>query len=67
MAKLEENSVSVVQLLKDIFALDLNPMKLDLAEAAASRLNNPWWSWWQDAEFMQTEMGQFLEFVRRVI
>jgi hypothetical protein len=65
-ARLGNDSVSVVKLLKDIFALDINSMKLELAEAVASRLNDPWWPWWQDTELMETELGRFLEFVRRV-
>ncbi len=55
----------VGRILLDEFALDIGPIKPDIASALADKLNSLWdWAWWEDDGFMQTGLGQFLRFVQ---
>lgn len=54
---------SVCSALKEL-GLDIGPHKIALAEAIADQLNQPFFAWWQDEKFMQTELGKFLAFVQ---
>lgn len=64
--KLQEEDVSFVKTLKTNFRIDLNPYKLDIAEAVADLLNSKMRYWWQDKKFMETEFGAFLSFVQNI-
>jgi hypothetical protein len=63
---------SVVKKIKNIYDIDLNPLKLDLAITVAEYLNNfanslnNFWAWWQDEKFMQTELGEFIKFIQQI-
>ena len=58
---------SVVKKVKEIFGINCDPIKLDIASIVAERFNDPRWAWWQDDKFMRTEMGRFLSFVQGII
>lgn len=58
---------SVVKKVKEIFGVNCDPIKLDIASIVAGNLNDPRWGWWQDDEFMQTELGRFLGFIQGII
>lgn len=55
----------VAPLLKSAFGLDLKPLKISLAEATADLLNSAGAQWPSNDKFMKTELGRFLDFVRR--
>lgn len=57
---------SVVRKVQEIFGVNCEPIKLDIASVVAERLNDWNWAWWKDNEFMQTEIGQFLRFVQNI-
>ena len=65
--KLSPLDCSVVKKIKEVFGIDLDPLKLDTATIIAENLNNPRWAWWQDEKFMQTELGKFIRFVQDMI
>lgn len=67
LEKIHSFDKSVVFLLQKHFQLDINPIKLELASTIAEYLNKPFWSWWKDEDFMKTELGQFLHFIRKII
>jgi hypothetical protein len=53
--------------LLDAFSLDLQPIKVQFAEAVSGFIN--WatdWVWHRDEEFMASDLGLFLQFLRRV-
>ncbi len=56
---------SVIAIIYDHYDLNIEPMKVDLARAVGARLNGPLRAWWQDAAFMETELGRFLRFLQR--
>lgn len=58
---------SVVKKVKDIFGIDLHPLKLHIASLVAEKLNNPRWAWCQDDTFMQTEIGKFIRFIQDMV
>ena len=53
---------SVVKLLSEKFGIDVESLKLPLAEAVGDILNHSGSDWFQDEEFMATELGGFLKF-----
>jgi hypothetical protein len=62
---------SIAVILKDAFDLDIVPLKVLIAEAVAEILNrgvwsSPVWAWWQDENFLLTELGKFVEFTGRI-
>ncbi len=57
---------SVIKIIKQHYHLDLEPLKLPLATAIAHVLNNPRFCWWSDEDFMKTELGKFLHFIRKI-
>lgn len=48
------------------FGTDIGPHKVALAIVVAELLNHPYFIWWNDDRFTQTELGRFLEFVTRM-
>jgi hypothetical protein len=54
---------SVVKLLQGKYGIDINPLKLPLANAVGDILNYPLVAWWQQEDFMETELGKFLRFI----
>lgn len=64
--KLSLLDCSVVKQIKEVFEIDLNPLKIDIALLIAEKLNDPRSAWWQDEEFMQTELGEFIHFVQNI-
>jgi len=65
-ALLLNSEISVNRLILDEFHLDLKPLKIDLASMIADVLNHTYPPWWTHGEFMVTELGQFLDFIRKV-
>ena len=60
------NNESVVSRLKS--ALGIEPDKMELANTIARILNHSRVVWWRDEKFMtETELGQFLRFIQRII
>ena len=60
---------SIVPRIHKKFGFHLTDIKVPFAEAVADIINwSPWnnWAWWNDDEFIETELGSFLEFIRRV-
>jgi hypothetical protein len=57
---------SVVKLLSEKIGIDVERLKLPLAEAVGDILNDPRFAWWQNEEFMETELGKFLKFTMHV-
>jgi len=57
---------SVIKLLEDKYDIDINSMKLPLASAVGDTLNYPLIAWWQDENFMKTELGKFLRFIMNI-
>jgi hypothetical protein len=57
---------SVTQLLRDKYHIDIDPLKVPLAKAVGGILNVPLFAWWQDREFMETELGRFLNFTMHI-
>lgn len=53
---------SVVKIIKDDYDLDLEPLKVELAKELAAVLENSG-LWWNDEEFLKTEIGMFLKFI----
>lgn len=67
ITELGKTDNSIVKTFKSKFDIDLNPYKLELAEVIAEKLNHKMWAWWQDEDFNNTELGQFLIFVQGII
>jgi len=61
--RLEGSGESVCKTLKNKLGIDVNPLKTRLATEVGGVLNKPFWAWWQDDEFMETEFGRFMKFV----
>jgi len=57
---------SYVKTIKDEYSLDLEPLKLALADAVGGVLNRPMFAWWQNEKFMDSELGKFLKFIMYV-
>lgn len=57
---------SVVKLLHEKYRVDIESLKLPLADAVGDILNHPRFAWWQKEDFMETELGQFLKFTMDV-
>lgn len=57
---------SVIGLLREHFNVDVEPLKIDLAVIVADIINNDLYPWWNNEEFLQTELGKFLDFLRHV-
>jgi hypothetical protein len=65
--KLGTFNVSVIQRLNDVFGINIGSDKIELATTVASLLNTQD-TWPSDQTFMnETELGQFLKFIQRVI
>lgn len=63
---LGDRDASVGAIVREVYGLDLCPIKIDLAELVADILNDSWSNWWSNDEFMQTELGRFLGFVGKL-
>jgi hypothetical protein len=57
---------SHIKTIREEYGLDLEPLKLLLADAVAGLLNKPLFGWWQNEEFMDSELGNFLKFIMDV-
>lgn len=64
------SSASIGEQLKAALGLDIERIKVPLAEAVADILNGPslraTTAWWDDQSFMATELGRFLHFLRLI-
>jgi hypothetical protein len=56
----------VSKTLKTNYGLDLEPLKLEFATQVADILNYPSVIWWNNENFMQTELGRFLRFIQGI-
>ena len=65
VAKVTSEDKSVVKIIKEVYNFDLGTIKVELATMVARVLNSSP-GWWQNEEFMSTELGQFLRFVQRI-
>ena len=65
-AAIASGTGSVVPLLTDRFHIDVDPLKVRLAEAVGGILNAPMRLWWQNKAFMETELGRFLNFIMHI-
>lgn len=63
---LAAGNASVNTVLKKQFNVDLEPNKIELATAIAEILVGTQHAWWQDENFMGSELGQFLDFVHKM-
>lgn len=63
---LEGSNQSISTLIKNKFDLNINPLKIDIAKAAAEILNCHEINWFQNKGFMDTELGRFLMFIIKV-
>ena len=57
---------SVLKVLSDKFGIDVNPLKLRLAEAVGEIVNRQLLTFWHNDEIMATELGRFLKFIMHV-
>ena len=64
-ARVSPISGPVGPVMKSAFGLELKPLKIDLAVATADLLNATDARWSSNDDFMKTELGRFLHFVRR--
>lgn len=58
---------SIVKKIEEIWGVKIEPLKLDIATIIAECLNDHRWAWWQDEKFMKTELGQFIDFIQKII
>lgn len=63
--KMASPNLSFAKLLSQNFALDAEPLKTQLASMVGALLNASG-AWWQDEQFMATELGKFLNFIQWV-
>ncbi|MGS1125672.1 hypothetical protein ACVCL3_01610 [Rhodanobacter sp. UC4437_H4] len=63
---LAEKPRSIIRVLQENFGVDLNAKKMGIAVALGEFLNDHQWAWWQDDDFMNTELGQFLRFIQNM-
>jgi len=57
---------SVVKLMLDSLGLNIESLKLPLADTVGDILNHPGFVWWKDEGFMKTELGEFLKFTWQI-
>lgn len=57
---------SVIPILKEIYLIDLEPIKIQFAQKVAQVINKNI-DCWQRESFMQTEIGKFLLFIRKIL
>ncbi|MEW6717541.1 MAG: hypothetical protein AB1345_08565 [Chloroflexota bacterium] len=48
------------------FGIDINSIKIQFAQTVADIINWSQWTWWNDDEFTESELGKFLFFIRSV-
>lgn len=65
VARVTSEDKSVVKIIKEVYDIDLDPIKVELATMVARVLNNSP-GWWQNEDFMNTELGQFLRFIQKI-
>lgn len=61
---LERATGSVIKVLSDTWSIEIARRKVEVAEVAADILNST--NWWADDTFMESELGQFLNFVQKI-
>jgi hypothetical protein len=59
--------LSVVTQLKDYLGIDISLNKIEFATTVAGILNHPDFIWWRDDTFLGSELGQFLQFIQKII
>jgi hypothetical protein len=64
--KISSKDCSVIPLIMELYGIDLEPIKIKFAKTIAEILNHPSIAWWQNETFMESELGKFLDFVRRI-
>ena len=60
----QQDGGSINAVLRNRFEVDTEPLKVELATAVGELLTISRYAWWQDDEFMQTELGKFLRFIQ---
>lgn len=65
VARVTSEDKSVVKIIKEVYDIDLDPIKVELATMVARVLNSSP-GWWQNEDFMNTALGQFLRFVQKI-
>lgn len=63
--KFNSKDASVAPAIREHFGLDIESIKLDLATVVAERINDL--HMWNDKIFMETELGEFLRFVQKIV
>ena len=58
-------SGSVKSFLEEKYSISIDPVKVSLGHRVADILTKTF-DWWNDEEFMSTELGEFINFVRRM-
>lgn len=64
--RLADRRTSVIPLLKSGFAIDIEPLKLKLADAIGMVMASIFWPGWKDSQFDRSELGQLLELVKKM-
>jgi len=64
---IQGDDLSIVTRLNDRLGIDIKPRKIELARMVARILNHPRFSWWQDDKFLSSELGEFLQFIMKII
>ena len=61
-----KNDVSVVTLLKDNYGIDITDNKVLFAEIASELFFKFYRTWWNDDDFLESELGKFIHFVSKM-
>ena len=64
---LNKNPRSVNKALLEDFGVDISRQKVALAGMIGEILDSSHYAWWADEKFMQTELGEFLQFVQGMV
>ena len=64
---MNKNPRSVNKALLEDFGVDISRQKVALAGMIGEILDSSHYAWWADEKFMQTELGEFLQFVQGMV
>jgi len=64
--KIIKNDVSVVTLLKDNYGIDITDNKVLFTEIASELFFKFYRTWWNDDDFLESELGKFIHFVSKM-
>ena len=66
--QLGNENISIIEKLNEKFSIDLKPDKMEFAKTLARILSKPGNIWWNNNKFMnESELGQFLKFIQKII